>query len=95
MGKENLEVMDMFLWCVTCYKDIVHVDKNEGEFPADLIHKLLEGLCCIPESIRHHKIFIETKGVIMAVFGMSSLCTRIWLKARTSKVNLGEDCGSV
>ena len=32
MGKENLEVLDMFLWCVIGSKDVVHVDKDEREF---------------------------------------------------------------
>ena len=52
-------MMDTFFWYVTGYKDIIHVDKDEGEFPVDLIHKLLEGLCCVPESVKHHEIFIE------------------------------------
>ena len=45
----------MFLCCVG-YNDIIHVEKDEGEFPADLIHKPLEGQCCVPESVRHHEV---------------------------------------
>ena len=69
---------------MTGYKDVIHVDKDEGVFLANLIYKLLEGLCCVPEPVRHHEVFIERpKGVIMAIFGTSSLCTGIWLKGRT------------
>ena len=61
MGKENLEVMDMFFWHVTGYKDVIHVNKDEGEFLVNLIQKPLEDLCCIPEPKRHHEVFIEAK----------------------------------
>ena len=83
MCEESLQVLVMLFRCVAGYQDIIHVNKDKGELPADLIHKTLEGLCSIPESVRHHEIFIKTKGVIMAVFGMSSWCTGICLKART------------
>ena len=94
MGEENLEVMDMFFWCVTGYKDVIHVDKDEREFPANLLHKSLQGLCCILESTRHHKVFIEVKrcynGSLWDVIFVH------WnLVEGPDKVNLREDCGSV
>ena len=83
----------MFFWCVSGYKDIIHIDQDGGEFLADLIHKPLEGLCCILESIRHHEVFIEAKWCYNG-----SLWDVIFVQRNLAygldKVNLGEDCGS-
>ena len=94
MSNKNLEVMDVLFWHVIGYKNVVHVDKDEGEFPANLIHKLLESLCCVPEPISHHEVFIEAKRCYNG-----SLWDVIFVHQNLvegpDKVNLGEDCGSV
>ena len=91
--EESLQVLVMLFRCVAGYQDIIHVNKDKGELPADLIHKMLEGLCSIPESVRHHVIFIKTKWCYNGSLWDVLLVYRNLIKS-LDKVYLGEDCGS-
>ena len=91
--EESLQVLVMLFRCVAGYQDIIHVNKDKGELPADLIHKTLEGLCSIPESVRHHEIFIKTKWCYNGSLWDVLLVYRNLIKS-SDKVYLGEDCGS-
>ena len=93
MCEESLQVLVMLFRYVAGYQDIIHVKKDKGELPADLIYKTLEGLCSIPESVRHHEIFIKTKWCYNGSLWDVLLVHRNLIKS-SDKVNLGEDCGS-
>ena len=84
--EESLQVLVMLFRCVAGYQDIIHVNK-------DLIHKTLEGLCSIPESVRHHEIFIKTKWCYNGSLWDVLLVYRNLIKS-SDKVYLGENCGS-
>jgi hypothetical protein len=68
-------------------EDIIYVDEAEVESPQNVVHEALKRLGGVAQAEGHEKgNSNRPKGVVMAVFLMSSGCTGIWLYALTRSI---------
>ena len=59
--KHDSQVLKVLFGSGTGYKDIIDICVGEREATQDLIHKMLERLCCIPEAEGHSHKLEKTK----------------------------------